>query len=37
MEALRHVILQIVPANKLLFLDGKYRENKIASNPKIMF
>ena len=35
MQALHHVILQIMPACKLWFLDGKNSENKTVSNPNI--
>jgi hypothetical protein len=35
MEALHHRILQIMPACKLWFLDGKNSENKTVSNPNI--
>lgn len=35
MEALHRIILQVMPANKLWFLDGKNSENKIVSNPNI--
>jgi hypothetical protein len=35
MEALHHIILQIMPACKLWFLDGKNSENKTVSNPNI--
>src|ERR1700757_5469402 len=35
MEALHRIILQIMPACKLWFLDGKNSENKIVSNPNI--
>ena len=35
MQALHHIILQIMPACKLWFLDGKNSENKIVSNPNI--
>ena len=34
-EALHRTILQISPACKLLFLDGKNDEGKIVSNPSI--
>ena len=32
-QALHRVILQIMPACKLWFLDGKNSENKTVSNP----
>lgn len=35
MLELQHLILQIMPAGKLWFLDGKNSENKIVSNPNI--
>ena len=35
MEALHRTILQIMPACKLWFLDGKNSENKTVSNPNI--
>ncbi len=35
MQALHHIMLQIMPACKLWFLDGKNSENKIVSNPNI--
>ena len=35
MQALNRIILQIMPACKLWFLDGKNNENKIVSNPNI--
>lgn len=35
MEALHGSILQLMPACKLWFLDGKNSENKIVSNPNI--
>jgi len=35
MQALHHAILQVMPACKLWFLDGKNDENKIVSNPNI--
>ncbi len=35
MEALHLMILQLMSANKLWFLDGKNSENKIISNPNI--
>jgi hypothetical protein len=35
MLVLNRVILQIMPACKLWFLDGKNSENKIVSNPNI--
>jgi hypothetical protein len=35
MEALHRIILQVLPACKLWFLDGKNSENKIVSNPNI--
>ncbi len=35
MQALHHAILQVMPACKLWFLDGKNEENKIVSNPNI--
>jgi hypothetical protein len=33
MEELHRIILQVMPACKLWFLDGKDSENKIVSNP----
>jgi hypothetical protein len=33
MQALHHIILQVMPACKLWFLDGKNSENKTVSNP----
>jgi hypothetical protein len=35
MHALHRIILQIMPACKLWFLDGKNSENKTVSNPNI--
>lgn len=35
MQVLHNIILQIMPACKLWFLDGKDSENKIISNPNI--
>ena len=35
MQALHSIILQIMPACKLWFLDGKNDENKTVSNPNI--
>jgi hypothetical protein len=35
MEALHRNILQVMPACKLWFLDGKNNENKTVSNPNI--
>ena len=35
MQALHRIILEIMPACKLWFLDGKNSENKIVSNPNI--
>ena len=35
MEALHRLILKVVPACKLWFLDGKDSENKTVSNPNI--
>ena len=35
MQALHRMILQILPACKLWFLDGKNSENKTVSNPNI--
>jgi hypothetical protein len=35
MQALHGLILQIMPACKLWFLDGKNSDNKIVSNPNI--
>ena len=35
MQELHRVILQVMPACKLWFLDGKNSENKIVSNPNI--
>jgi hypothetical protein len=35
MEALHRLILQVMPACKLWFLDGKNSENKTVSNPNI--
>jgi hypothetical protein len=35
MQELHRVILQVKPACKLWFLDGKNSENKIVSNPNI--
>ena len=33
MQALHRIILQVMPACKLWFLDGKNSENKVVSNP----
>jgi Domain of unknown function (DU1801) len=35
MQALHRIILQIMPACQLWFLDGKNSENKVVSNPNI--
>ncbi len=35
MQELHRIILQIMPACKLWFLDGKNSENKVVSNPNI--
>ncbi len=35
MQALHRIILEIKPACKLWFLDGKNSENKTVSNPNI--
>jgi len=35
MQELHHVILEVMPACKLWFLDGKNEENKTVSNPNI--
>lgn len=35
MQALHRLILQLLPACKLWFLDGKNGENKVVSNPNI--
>jgi len=35
MQTLHHAILQIMPACKLWFLDGKNNEGKVVSNPNI--
>ena len=35
MQALHRLILDVMPACKLWFLDGKNSENKIVSNPNI--
>ena len=35
MQELHRIILQVMPACKLWFLDGKNSENKIVSNPNI--
>jgi hypothetical protein len=35
MQELHRIILQLMPASKLWFLDGKNSENKIVSNPNI--
>src|SRR6476660_10513079 len=35
MEALHRMILQVMPACRLWFLDGKNSENKTVSNPNI--
>jgi hypothetical protein len=35
MQALHQVILDIMPASKLWFLDGRNSENKVVSNPNI--
>lgn len=37
MQALHRIILQVMPACKLWFLDGKNSENKTVSNPNIGF
>ena len=34
-QALHRIILQVMPACKLWFLDGKDNENKTVSNPNI--
>lgn len=34
-QALHHIMLQVMPACKLWFLDGKNSENKTVSNPNI--
>jgi hypothetical protein len=35
MEELHRVFLEVMPASKLWFLDGKNSENKVVSNPNI--
>ncbi|RRB02156.1 DUF1801 domain-containing protein [Larkinella rosea] len=35
MQALHHIILQLMPACQVWFLDGKNSENKTVSNPNI--
>jgi len=35
MQELHRIILKVMPACKLWFLDGKNSENKTGSNPKI--
>jgi len=35
MQELHHIILQVMPACKLWFLDGKNSDGKIVSNPNI--
>ncbi|MBP6302374.1 MAG: DUF1801 domain-containing protein [Bacteroidia bacterium] len=35
MQALHHTIMELMPACKLWFLDGKNSENKTVSNPNI--
>ena len=35
MQELHRIILQVMPACKLWFLDGKNSENKTVSNPNI--
>jgi hypothetical protein len=35
MQELHMLVLQVLPAGKLWFLDGKNSENKIVSNPNI--
>jgi hypothetical protein len=35
METLHHAIMEVMPACKLWFLDGKNSENKTVSNPNI--
>lgn len=35
MQALHHIMLELMPACKLWFLDGKNSENKTVSNPNI--
>jgi hypothetical protein len=35
MQALHNIILKIMQASKLWFLDGKNSENKVVSNPNI--
>jgi Domain of unknown function (DU1801) len=35
MQALHSIMLQVIPACKLWFLDGKNSEHKIVSNPNI--
>ncbi|MBI3520527.1 MAG: DUF1801 domain-containing protein [Bacteroidetes bacterium] len=35
MQTLHHLILKIMPACQLWFLDGKNEENKVVSNPNI--
>ena len=34
-QALHHIILELIPGCKLWFLDGKNSENKTVSNPNI--
>jgi hypothetical protein len=35
MQELHHIILQVMPACELWFLDGKNSENKTVSNPNV--
>ena len=35
MQALHHIILQLMPSCRLWFLDGKNSDNKTVSNPNI--
>ena len=35
MQELHRIILEVMPASKLWFLDGKDSENKIVANPNI--
>ena len=35
MQELHRIILQVMPASKLWFLDGKNSENKTVSNPNV--
>ncbi|MBD2755345.1 DUF1801 domain-containing protein [Spirosoma validum] len=35
MQALHHLILHVIPACKVWFLDGKNSENKTVSNPAV--